>query len=158
MYCNIIMIVYTDGSSIYKCDGSRVGGLGIWFGRNDKRNVSMPIMHPNPTNQVSELIAIKYALILCQYCQDLTIKSDSQYSINCITKWSQKWKSNGWKNSKGAEVSNMDIIKEILNLVEIRTSNNRQIQFIHVYGHSGEEGNEEADSLANRASRLQLQF
>lgn len=36
----------------------------------------------------------------------LKISTDSQFLINCITKWMPKWKRNGWKTADGKAVIN----------------------------------------------------
>lgn len=146
------MIVYTDGSHIPGQDGCGYAGVGIWFGHNDIRNTSIQVTVSNPTNQVAELLAIDNALRICKGSRELVIRSDSQYSIKSITEWSIKWKQNGWKNSKGEDVANSDIIKSILEKISQRDAQGYKISFEHVYGHKGEVGNEGADKLAVAAS------
>lgn len=38
--------------------------------------------------------------------EKLKINTDSQFVINCITKWMSKWKKCGWKTSSGKDVIN----------------------------------------------------
>ena len=40
---------------------------------------------------------------------------DSEYSINCITKWAPNWELKNWKR-KGKDVANKELIATILNL------------------------------------------
>lgn len=146
------MIVYTDGSRIPGQDNGGYAGIGIWFGFNNMRNTSIPIRSPNATNQSAELLAIKYALLFCKDTKELIIRSDSKYSINCVTLWCKTWQKNGWKTSKGENVVNIDLIKEIIKLISDRESRQYETSFEHVYGHKGNEGNEGADKLAVAAS------
>lgn len=146
------MIVYTDGSRIPGQDNRGYAGIGIWFGENDVRNTSTHIDTPGSTNQYAELLAIHYALRYCRNTPDLTIRSDSDYSIKCITVWSKTWILNGWKNSKNEDVINSSIIKDILEIISYRQTNNYSTLLEHVYAHKGEVGNEGADRLATRAS------
>mgnify|MGYP002144850781 CR=1 FL=1 len=65
----------------------------------------------NGTNQIGELCAVLEALRAHPGSEDLVIETDSQYAINCSTKWVQGWKRNGWKNSQKKPVKNADLIR-----------------------------------------------
>lgn len=96
-----------------------------------------------PTNNKAELSGIKYAFKTIHENQEIfktkknIICTDSMYSINCIDKWSKAWQKNGWKNSKGQEVKNKELIQEILTLKE-NISSDIKICFKHVMGHTKE--------------------
>lgn len=152
------MIVYTDGSRIPGQDNRGYAGIGIWFGVSDVRNTSMYIDTPYSTNQYAELLAIYYALTYCKNVSELIIRSDSDYSIKCITVWSKTWISNGWKNSKNEDVVNSSLIKDILEIISYRDTNNYSTVFEHVYAHKGDVGNEGADKLAVAASTKQERY
>lgn len=47
---------------------------------------------------------------------DVTIHMDSRYAHDCITEWVYKWVGSGWKNAKGYEVANRDLIEEASDL------------------------------------------
>lgn len=97
----------------------------------------------DPTNNKAELSGIKYAFKTISENQELfkdkknIICTDSMYSINCIDKWSKSWSKNGWKNSKGQEVKNKELIQDILTL---RDSINQDIKisFKHIPSHTQE--------------------
>ncbi|KAH9821563.1 ribonuclease H-like domain-containing protein, partial [Melampsora americana] len=75
--------------------------------------------------------------------------TDSQYSINCLTKWLSHWISNNWKTASGKAVENQDLINSIRLLLLQRDQIHRNgAQLIYVKGHSGLHGNDEADRLA----------
>lgn len=131
-------IIYTDGAY-----AGVKAGIGVWFGDNDKRNVSELMPLENHTNQRAELYAILRALQI--ESGNIHIYTDSVYSINCMSAWIHDWVQNGWKTSTGS-VKNKDIIEQIYAL-----SQGRNIKFSHVDGHSGIYGNEEADRLAKKA-------
>jgi ribonuclease HI len=57
------------------------------------------------------------------------------YSINCIDKWSKNWIKNNWKNAKGENVKNQDIIKSILTIKSSITNHNISISFNHIFSH-----------------------
>lgn len=96
-----------------------------------------------PTNNKAELSGIKYIFKTIRDNQDIfkdkknIICTDSMYSINCIEKWSKSWIKNGWKNSKGEEVKNKELIQEILDLKQ-QINQDMKIVFKHVMGHTVE--------------------
>ena len=86
----------------------------------------------------------------------MRIVSDSDYSIKCITVWSNNWARNGWKNAKGKPVANQDIIKPILNMRAFFGG----VAFTHINSHTGKTdplslGNEAADALACAGAKMQ---
>ncbi len=72
----------------------------------------------------------------------ITLYTDSEYLINCVTKWVKGWKRKGWKKSDGKPVLNQDLLEILDNL------NNQQIKWQHVRGHAGNIGNERCDTIA----------
>ena len=99
----------------------------------------------NGTNQIGELCAVLEALRAHPGSEDLVIETDSQYAINCSTKWVQGWKRNGWKNSQKKPVKNADLIRAIDNEIAHRAGS---VRFVWVKGHAGNAGNEKVDELA----------
>lgn len=73
------------------------------------------------------------------------IKTDSEFWINVITKWSIGWEAKGWKKSKG-EIKNLDLVKEACALYK---ESNATLTWVRA--HVGTEGNELADEWANKA-------
>ncbi|MFD0704272.1 ribonuclease H [Alloscardovia venturai] len=111
----------------------------------------------NGTNQIGELSAVLQCLREHPGSYPLIIETDSQYAINCSTKWIYGWKKNGWKNSKKEPVKNAELIKAID--AEIR-SREGSVQFKWVKGHAGNFYNETVDDLcrgfAQRAGKHQI--
>ncbi|RLV96184.1 Ribonuclease H [Spathaspora sp. JA1] len=157
--------VYIDGA----CRGNGVhatpaAGVGIYYGPDDSRNEAIGLhtleQSPKPTNQRAELHAVARAVreIQSSLYKDSTCKTnihtDSQYVIGCMEKWVDKWRRNGWRNTKGAPVANADIIKKAVDVLDnINSIYSRRgwsnLNFHFVPGHSGNHGNEQADKLAN---------
>lgn len=115
---------------------------------------------PRPTNQRAELTAIILALqraieryngLRTNPRFKLTIYSDSQYSVNCMTKWLPKWLANGWMNAKGKEVVNRDLIEEAIDL-EARLNRAGRVKYVWV----PRAQNAEADRAANEAMDNQI--
>lgn len=99
----------------------------------------------NGTNQIGELCAVLMALRAHPGSEPLVIETDSQYAINCSTKWVHGWKKNGWKNSKKEPVKNAAVIKAIDAELRAREGS---VRFQWVKGHAGNAGNERVDELA----------
>ncbi len=99
----------------------------------------------NGTNQIGELCAVLEALRAHPGSEPLIIETDSQYAINCSTKWVHGWKKNGWKNSQKKPVKNAELIRAIDDELSKRTGS---VQFVWVKGHAGNAGNEKVDELA----------
>ena len=103
----------------------------------------------NGTNQIGALCAVLEALRAHPGSEPLVIESDSQYAINCSSKWVFGWKKNGWKNSKQEPVKNAPIIKAIDAEISKRAG---KVSFRWVKGHAGHELNERCDELATTAA------
>lgn len=99
----------------------------------------------NGTNQIGELCAVLEALRAHPGDEPLVIETDSQYAINCSTKWVHGWKRNGWKNSQKQPVKNAALIKAIDAELSRRPGS---VKFVWVKGHAGNAGNEKVDELA----------
>lgn len=148
------IIIYTDGAC--KNNGSKKGnvvaGVGVHFSQNNyvtMKDISLKLTIDNPTNNKAELIAILLALKEChkQGIKDkIIIYTDSQYSIDAITKWYDQWLKDG-KLEQKKNVSFIQPIKSIMKMLNV--------SFIHVRGHTKKLdihslGNERADNLATR--------
>ncbi|KAI1697064.1 RNase H domain-containing protein [Ditylenchus destructor] len=45
--------------------------------------------------------------------KELTVRTESDFLYNCMTRWVSGWKKNGWKKSDGQEVKLKDLIQEL---------------------------------------------
>ncbi|KAK2735298.1 hypothetical protein FQN57_001193 [Myotisia sp. PD_48] len=148
--------IYTDGSAIKNGMAGARAGVGVYFGPGDEsRNVSEPLKGERQTNQRAELTAISRALSIAPRHRDVTIYTDSKYSINCVTVWCVNWKRNNWMTSDNRPVENKDLIQPIIAKIEERTGLNVKTLFQWVKGHSRDPGNEAADRLAVRGAGLE---
>jgi ribonuclease HI len=161
--------VYTDGSSLGNGRVGAVGGVGVYFGPQDvrsvcvvvfppytndlDRNISEPLRGERQTNQRAELTAIARALDHVAIDRTLTIHTDSNYSIKCLTEWFQKWETNKWRNSSGKEVENKDLIKPIIARIREREMCGAKTHLKWIKGHANDPGNTAADLLAVQGSR-----
>jgi ribonuclease HI len=142
--------VYTDGS--FMKNGNKCG-YGVYFPNQEITNISEKFTIIPLTNQRAELYAIYKAIKIIAkniIFNKIEIYTDSEYSINSLTKWIISWKKNNWKTSTGKNVLNQDIILKIDTLLQ---KNKGKISFNHIRSHTGKTdkhslGNQQADLLA----------
>jgi ribonuclease HI/exonuclease III len=149
--------VYTDGACTNNGNEDAAAGLGVWFGENDPRNISMRVPLNPQTNQTGELMAVLLAVKSHPPNGDLTIASDSRYVIDGLTRNIKKWESRNW-----TDTSHGALFKCIAAWMRWRSG---KTTLTWVKGHSGIAGNEGADKLAGEGARhaasnepLQLEF
>ena len=116
------------------------------------RNVSEPLKGSKQTNQRAELTAVLRALEIAPRHRDVTIFTDSKYSISCVTEWYKNWVQNKWLNSNRKPVENKDLIAEIRHRIDERDMLGRLTIFTWVKGHAADEGNIAADRLAMKGA------
>ncbi|KAH8723548.1 ribonuclease H-like domain-containing protein [Phaeosphaeriaceae sp. PMI808] len=146
--------VYTDGSALGNGKAGAVGGVGVYFGPNDTRNVSEALRGTRQTNQRAELTAVARALDHIPIDRDALIYTDSYYSIRCLTEWFPKWETTGWKSSSGKDVENRDLIEPTITRIREREMCKATTKLQWLKGHSNHPGNVAADKLAVQGSRF----
>ena len=136
-----IIDVYTDGA----CKGNPgPGGWGVllrWNGHEKELFGG----EPNTTNNRMELRAVIEALAALKRDSSVRLHTDSKYVLDGITSWIHNWKKRGWKTAGKKPVKNVDLWQQLDDLALQYT-----ITWVWVKGHSGHDGNERADELANR--------
>ncbi|XWV24808.1 ribonuclease H [Tupanvirus deep ocean] len=152
------IVVFTDGSCAGNGKQNASGGIGIHFPNGELTDVSKIYRNGYCTNQKTELFAILTALRYINQNLGLSkykvlIKTDSDYSINCVTKWVYGWIKNGWKTQNNKPVANKEYIEAIHKYYE-----NYDITFEHVDAHTGLDdddsiANARADELATKATK-----
>lgn len=146
---------WTDGSSSLKT--GMCGWSAICF--VDLANINKKTQTDNSerivicgfekgTNQRAELLAIYHALMHTPPKAKICIKTDSEYAINCITKYRKDWEASDFITSGGTPVKNLEILKNIWELFD-----RRHVYLEYVRGHNGHAGNEIADYVAGLARR-----
>jgi len=139
------IIVFCDGSALNNNSkkGLRAGGIGVFFGDNDPRNISEPITLEKITNQVAEILACIKALYILKnehYTGLVYIYTDSSYVINCMVNYCKKWEKNNWKKEDKSEIENLDLIKELYNLTKTM-----KVIYKHVKSHQEPPINKQSD-------------
>ena len=133
--------IYTDGA----CRGNPgPGGWGALLLYGDHRK-TMHGGEPETTNNRMELTAAIEALNALKGAREVILHTDSKYVMDGIVKWMPAWKKRGWKTANKKPVKNQDLWV----LLDAAVSRH-QIKWNWVRGHTGVDGNEEADALANR--------
>lgn len=133
--------VYTDGA----CKGNPgIGGWGALL-RFDGKSREMFGGEALTTNNRMELTAVIRALeALKRHCR-VRVHTDSTYVQQGISVWIHNWKKRGWRTSDKKPVKNVDLWQQLDDLAQ-----KHDIEWLWVRGHSGHDGNERADELANR--------
>lgn len=97
------------------------------------------------TNNRMELTAVIEALAALNRPSHVILHTDSQYVMKGITEWIRGWKAKGWKTAAKEPVKNADLWRTLDEAVA-----RHEIRWVWVKGHSGHNGNERADALANK--------
>ncbi len=132
--------LYTDGA----CSGNPgVGGWAAILIANG-REKELSGVCPNTTNNRMELQAVIEGLKALKRPCAVDVYSDSAYLVNAFKQdWLSNWQKNGWKNSAGQAVSNMDQWQSLLEL-----STRHQLTWHKVKGHADNPYNNRCDALA----------
>jgi ribonuclease HI len=118
--------IYTDGA----CSGNgTVRAVGGWAwaywpgparGEPAAARAAALTCPPAATNQRAELTALLDGMRWARESglgkAAVEFYSDSQYSINCASKWGLAWKRKGWKRESGEPLQNLDLIQPLVDL------------------------------------------
>lgn len=149
------MNIYTDGSCTDNGKKNARAGIGIYFTENDPRNLSEELEGEYLTNNIAELTAILmvFKLLKKEIKSNtlINIYSDSEYSINSITKWYPDWVKKKTFDGK----KNIELIKKIYKLFQ----KYQNVKLLYIKAHTGLKdehsiGNENADTLAGEAINI----
>jgi ribonuclease HI len=71
-----------------------------------------------------------------------------------FTDWLPGWRRHNFTTSKGEPVKNVELVMYMDALLSVRERSGQQVRLQYVRGHVGEVGNEGADALAVRGTKL----
>jgi len=144
-----LVTIYTDGG----CDPNP--GPGGWAAilittRADGSLYEREICggEPDTTNNRMELTAAIQALRALKRPCRVTLRTDSQYLRQGITRWLEQWVAKGWRTSDRKPVKNQDLWQALY-----EETQRHEIDWQWVKGHAGDEYNERVDRLTTGAIR-----
>ncbi len=136
------LIIYTDGA----CRGNPgPGGWGAVL-RHGEHERLLYGGENHTTNNRMELTAVIKALESLKFPCDIELFSDSKYVLQGINEWLPNWKKRNWLTASKKPVQNVELWQRLDELA----SQQKQINWHWVKGHSGDADNELADQLANK--------
>jgi ribonuclease HI len=134
--------IYTDGA----CRGNPgPGGWAALLVAGAERKEVMGAEAATTNNRMELRAAIGGLTALKRRCA-VKLYTDSKYVLQGVTEWMPNWKARGWRTAAREPVKNQDLWQELDLAVAAQ-----DIEWIWVKGHSGHEGNEYVDQLANVA-------
>jgi ribonuclease HI len=135
------VIIHTDGA----CRGNPgPGGWGALLEYRDRRRELWGGESETTNNRMELMAAIMALEALSEPCK-VSLYTDSNYLRQGILSWIGDWKRRGWKTADRKPVKNVDLWQRL----EAAAARHR-VDWHWVKGHSGHDGNEAADLLANR--------
>ncbi len=139
--------IYTDGAC---SPNPGVGGWGaILISSKHKIRTEISGAEGDSTNNRMEMTAAIKALEALKRPCVVDLYTDSSYLKNAFEqKWINNWENKGWRTKGGAPVANKDLW---LRLLEV--SQNHEVTWYWVKGHSGHLENERCDELAVKARK-----
>lgn len=133
--------LYTDGA----CRGNPgPGGWGVLLRYAGKEKELYGGERETTNNRMELRAAIEGLRALSEPCV-VDLATDSTYVMKGITEWIDAWKRRGWKTASKKPVANDDLW-----LLLDEQNERHEVRWRWVKGHSGDPGNERADTLANR--------
>ena len=137
------IIIFTDGG----CRGNPgIGGWGVWLRYGDHDKKLKGSQQDTTNNQMELLAAIKALEVIKSSKIAIDLYTDSKYVMTGINEWIHGWKIKGWKTANKKPVKNVELWQRLDKL-----NQQHNVDWYWVKGHSGDEGNEMADLLANQA-------
>lgn len=134
-------VAYVDGS--YSNELKMFSYGAIIFYNNEIKEFSKAFSDPELIDMRNVAGEIKASEFVMQYCIDNNIKSvDIYYDYEGI----EKWCSGAWKANKAGTIAYKNFYSSI--------SDKLSVNFIKVKGHSGDEYNDLADTLAKSALNI----
>ncbi|XP_041814590.1 ribonuclease H1 isoform X1 [Chelmon rostratus] len=152
-YMGDAVVVYTDGCCSANGRRGARAGIGVYWGCNHPLNVAERL-HGRQTNQRAEIQAACKALEQAKQnnIKKLVLYTDSKFTINGVTSWVKKWKLNNWRLKSGGQVINKEDFVKL-----DRLNAELEVVWMHIPGHAGYRGNEEADRLSRDGAAKPLE-
>ena len=138
-----MITIYTDGAAR---GNPGPGGWGAII-LSDDRAMEIGGDEAHTTNNRMELTAaikaVEFASENFNPDEPLEIYTDSEYVMKGITIWVNDWQKKNWRTAAKKPVLNKDLWQKLLIVTE-----DKEIEWKYVAGHSGAEGNDRCDEIA----------
>ncbi|KAH9478382.1 Ribonuclease H1 [Psilocybe cubensis] len=144
-------IVYVHGDCNDVEQYGSMAGVGIWWGTNDKRNLSERCPGTQRTTRAQLMSILRILELTSNSGRPLAIHTDSVNAIKCFKTSVHEWKLNNWKTNQGKPVKNGDVIRCISKRLEIRSNLGETV--VLAYSRKGN-GIEQARVLAQQGALL----
>ena len=149
---NTVIHLFCDGSSL---GNPGVGGYGVLILNASTLEVlELGGRKQYTTNNEMEMSALIAGLSVLSFTSELPLYLyiDSQYVLNGITNWMYSWQKSGWIKKDNEPIKNLPLWKQLYSLIDPLKKSGR-VEFFHIYGHTGQKGNERVDTIAQSFSR-----
>lgn len=134
--------IYTDGA----CRGNPgPGGWAALLIAGEERKELSGAEAATTNNRMELMAAISGLNALKRRCS-VHLYTDSKYVLKGLTEWLPQWKARGWRTAAREPVKNKDLWEQL-----DAAAAAQNVAWHWVKGHSGHDGNEYVDALANRA-------
>ena len=147
------LICFTDGACKFNGKKNAISSFAVVWPEHPEIDHCEVVKGDHHTNNIGE-----YMAAICAFNQanildpnrvkTLIIYTDSMLLINSLSNWIHGWKKNDWRKSDGEIIKNLEIVKELDRLMQIR-----KVLFRHVKAHTGNNDwesryNDKVDKLA----------
>ena len=134
--------IFTDGA----CRGNPgPGGWGVLLRFNGTEKTLKGSEADTTNNRMELMAAISGLEALTQPCK-VQLTTDSKYVLQGLTEWLPNWKKRNWQTAAKKPVKNVDLWQRL-----DAATQQHEIDWHWVKGHSGHRENELVDQLANDA-------
>jgi len=134
--------LYTDGA----CRGNPgPGGWAALLVAGGQRKEVSGAEASTTNNRMELMAAIEGLKALKRRCA-VDLYTDSKYVLQGATEWLPNWKARGWRTAAREPVKNQDLWERLDAMIAAQ-----DVSWHWVKGHSGHDGNEFVDTLANLA-------
>jgi ribonuclease HI/exonuclease III len=137
-------VIYTDGSCTGNGESTARSGAGVWHAAGSRRNRAIRVPGDEQSNQIGEIVAAIVALQGTPPEVPVTIRTDSLYVMDGMTKHLDAWEDKGWIG-----ITNKAHLQSLAYQLRKRTA---PTFFEKVKAHSGDPGNDGADALAKEGA------
>ena len=156
------LLVHTDGGCRNNGYSNACAAFGVFFGPDSQYN-TCGLLHPSlrQTSIRAEIHALEQALVIVQSIlqdsanSDLEVTevyfaTDSEYLVNCLTRWMPGWKQNGGRKADGKPVAHFKVLEALSDETDCLVNLWNEPIYCRLW-HVPRSHNEQADHLVKRA-------